>query len=316
MTFAALLKKMRDEQKLGDEQAKLLLDLHEKCIFSLHRELRFLIYVGILLFIAGAGLTIRQYFVHLGDVAIISTLTCCCASALVYCFIKGKPFDADKVASPHIAFDYALFLSCAFFSMDIAYIETQFSILGDGWKNYLLLSVVLFFFLAYRFDNRLVLSMALSTLAAWFGFTLSARDWFSFAENYRLYAIAYGFLALAGGVLLDRLALKKHFFDVYLHFAIHFLCIALISGIVEYKIFSIYLPALIAVCGALASYAVRVHSFVYLLYATVYGYIGVSIVTVDCIHRQTFLIFAYFILSSLLVISIIFKMSRKYREEK
>jgi len=32
--------------------------------------------------------------------------------------------------------------------MDIAYIETQFHVLGDGWKSYLLVSVALFFFLA------------------------------------------------------------------------------------------------------------------------------------------------------------------------
>lgn len=316
MTVATLLKKMQYEQKLGAAQAGLLLDLHEKRIFSLHRELRFFLYAGILLVVAGTGLTIKQYFANLGDIAIISALTLGCVSAFAYCFIKGRPFDTDEVASPHLAFDYVLFFGCAFFAMDIAYIETQFSVLGDAWKNYLLISVALFFFLAYRFDNRLVLSMALSTLAAWFGFTLSGHDRFLFAENYRLYAMAYGVVVFCSGFLLYRLELKKHFFDIYLNFAVHFLCLALLSGVAEDKILSIYFPALTAVCVALAFYAAHIRKFIYLLYAVIYGYIGVSIVMVNFIHRQTLLTFAYFILSSLAVIGVIFKMSRKFREEK
>lgn len=315
MRIATLLKKLQDEQKLGDEQAGLLLDLHEKRIFSIHRELRFFLYAGILLVLAGTGLTIKQYFVHLGDIAIISALTGCFAAALIYCFVQGRPFSKDEVASPHLAFDYVLFFGCAFFSLDIAYIETQYAILGDGWKSYLQVSFVLFFFLAYRFDNRLVLSMALSTLAAWFGFTLSGQAWFSFADYYRLYALAYGVLVFGCGVLFYRVELKKHFFDIYLNFAIHFFCLALLSGVAQYKLFSLYFPALVAVCVALTFYAIRVRRFFYLLFAVIYGYIGASIVITDYISRPLPM-FAYFIVSSLLVIIFIFKMSRKYREEK
>lgn len=316
MTLAALLKKMQNEQKLGDEQASLLLDLHEKRIFPVHRELRFFLYAGILLVVAGAGLTIKQYFADLGDIAIISALTLCFVSAIVYCFVKGRPFDAGEVASPHLAFDYVLFFGCAFFAMDIAYIETRFSVLGDAWKSYLLISAVLFFFLSYRFDNRLVLSLALSTLAAWFGFTLSEWGWLLFSENYRLYAIAYGAVVFCAGMMLYRLEIKRHFFDIYLNFAVHFLCLALVSGVGKYSIFSIYFPALLAVCAALAYYAVRVRRFIYLLYAVIYGYIGVSIIVVDYLHHSTFITFIYFILSSLLVIRVIYKMSRQFREEE
>ncbi len=43
---------------------------------------------------------------------------------------------------------------------------------------------------------------------------------------------------------------------------------------------------------------------------------GLSIVVVDWIHRETLLIFAYFIATSGLVIYFIFKMSRQSREEQ
>ena len=195
MNIAELLRKLRRENKLSAGQTELLLDLQENRIFSIHRELRFFLYIGILMVIAGAGLTIKQYFADLGNIAVISALTLCSAAALVYCFWKGESFATGEVPSPGIAFDYILFFGCAFYSLDIAYIETQLHILGDWWENYLLVSVALFFFLSYRFDNRLVLSLALSTLAAWFGFTL-AEHHFSFGEYYRLSALAYGSLVL------------------------------------------------------------------------------------------------------------------------
>jgi Ca2+/Na+ antiporter len=53
-----------------------------------------------------------------------------------------------------------------------------------------------------------------------------------------------------------------------------------------------------------------------MLYAVIYGYVGISVVIVDLIHRQTFFIFAYFIVTSLIVIGLIFKMSRDFKEVK
>ena len=306
---------MFSEKKLSAEQLSTLQDIHAKQIYSVHRELRIFLYIGILMIIAGAGLTIKQYFTNLGDIAIVSALSVCFTAAFIYCFIKGAAYDRQEVPSPNIAFDYILFFGCAFFSMDIAYIETQFHLLGDLWDNYLLVSSALFLYLAYRFDNRLVLSMALSTIAAWFGFTLSGNR-FLFEHYYREYAIAYSLIVLLLGGLLYRLDIKKHFFDIYLNFAVHFLCIALISGIIDYKIFSLYFPGLLLACAALVVYSMRARKFIYMLYTVIYGYIGISIVIVDQIHRETFFVFTYFILTSLMVIGLIFKFSRKFREDE
>ena len=316
MTIVELLKRLRFENRIGAKQADLLSDLQEGRVYSLHRELRAFLYIGVLLVIAGVGLTVRQYFAHLGDLAIILALTGGSVAALVYCFVKGTAFAKEQVVSPNIAFDFILFFGCAFYSLDIAYIETHFSVLGEAWKHYLLISAVLFFFLAYRFDNRLVLSMALSTLAAWFGFTLSAQRQFAFEEYYRLYAILYGLVVLGIGMLTRRLAIKKHFFDMYLNFSAHFLCVALISGIGDHKLWSPYFPALMAACVALAFYAAGSRRFLYMLYSLIYGYIGVSIVVVDRIHLDTVWVLIYFVSTSLLMIGLIFVLSRQFKEEK
>jgi hypothetical protein len=200
--------------------------------------------------------------------------------------------------------------------MDIAYIEAQFHVLGAWWKNHLLVSVALFLFLSHRFDNRLVLSLAVSGLAAWFGFTLSANRLFSFEQYYRLYAIAYALIVLCIGIFSYRLAVKKHFFDIYLNFAVHFLFVALVSGVIDDKIFSLYFPALIFAFAFLVFYSMKARKFLYILYAVAYGYTGISVVMVDLFHRQIFFMFAYFIVTSLIVIGLIFRMSQRFKEEK
>jgi hypothetical protein len=315
MNISDILQQMFYEKRLGEKQFHALRDIHSRKIFSVHLELRFFLYIGVLLIITGAGLTIKKYFANIGDIAVISVLTLCFASAFIYCFVKGADFSKEEVSSPNIAFDYILFFGCSFFSMDIAYVEMQFHLLGDAWNNYLLISSVIFFYLAYRFDNRLVLSLALSTLAAWFGFTLADYH-FSFGFYYRKYAIIYGLTALGLGSLLYWLNIKKHFFDIYLNFAVNFLCIAQLSGVVEYKLASLYFFALLIACAFLTYYSVKVRKFLYMIYGVLYGYAGISIVIIDYIHDETFFIFTYFILTSLLVIGLIFRISRQFKENE
>lgn len=60
-----------------------------------------------------------------------------------------------------------LYLGSLIWSVELAYLETRFHLLSGQWDLYLLATAGLFFFLAYRFDNRFVLSLGLSSLAGW-----------------------------------------------------------------------------------------------------------------------------------------------------
>jgi hypothetical protein len=312
MNVTSLLKEMHRAGELNSSQLDALTELHLKKRYSVHQELRAAIYVGVLLITAGVGLTIRQYFAQLGDIAIIGSLTVSALAAFLYCFMKGKPYSNGEVESPTILFDYVLLFGCTLWAADVGYIETQFRVLGDSWHNYLLVSAALFFFLAYRFDNRLVLSMALSTLAAWFGFQLSAR-FLSFHNYYRESAIAYSLVTFAVGSALHRLAVKKHFFDIYLNFTVHFLLVALLSGVAQYRFSSWHLPAMAAAIAAVAVYSLRTRRFLYMLYAILYGYACLSVVALEFMHG-TAAMYLYGIVSSLTVIGLIFILSRRFKE--
>jgi hypothetical protein len=316
MGVLPLLQKMYGEGTLSATQLDVLSAIHLKKCFSLHQELRSLIYAGVVLIILGAGLTIKAYFLDLDHIAIISSLSLSATGALVYCFYRGSPYENREVVSPNIGFDYVLFLGCSLYSMDIAYVETQFHLLGDGWNNYLLISAVLFFCLAYRFDNRLVLSFSLGTLAAWFGFKL---NWvgLSFWDDHRLYAIANGLLTLSTSLLLQRLNIKRHFLDVYLNFALNFLFIALVSGVFAYGFLSLYFAALVTMDAAVVFYALQERKFLFFLCGVLYGYVAASYLVVDAldaIPRSTGWIFTYFIISSMVVVWLVFKTSRLFKE--
>lgn len=315
MGILPLLQKMQEEGTLSATQLDVLSAIHQKKRFSLHHELRGLIYAGVLLIILGAGLTVKAYFSELGHVVIISSLSLSATAALVYCLFKGAPYGSGEVPAPNIGFDYILFLGCSLYALDIAYIETQLHLLGDGWNSYLLISAVLFFYLAYRFDNRLVLSFALGTMAAWFGFKLNLflpHFW----DYHRLYAIAFGFLALATGLLLQHLNIKRHFLDIYLNFALNFLFIALVSGVFEKGGLSPYFAGLVVLAAAVIFYALQKRQFLYFLYAVLYGYVAgsyhvvVSLAPADSVGW----ILTYFIATSLAVVWLIMKTSHRFKE--
>ena len=312
MNLTGLLREMHEKGELSAGQLDRLTDLHSRRLYSLHRELRAALYAGVLLIAAGVALTVRRHFAELGDIAVIGALASGALGAFAYCFAKGRPYSSGAVEPPGVAFDYVLLFGCTCYATCVGYIENQFHVLGSLWIHYLLVSAALFFFLAYRFDNRLVLSMALSTLAAWFGLQLS-DVFLSFHRYYRESAIAYGALSLALGFALHRLDIKRHFLDIYLNFAVHFLMAALLWGVAEFKAASWHLPAMGLAVAAVAAYSLHRRRFLYMLYAILYGFAGVSILALDVIDAPAGM-YLYGIASSLAVLWLILTLSRRYRE--
>ncbi len=312
MNMTKILNEMLHAGVLSPGQFAILDALHRNRRFSLHGELRAAVYVGVLLVAAGVALTVRQYFAQLGDIAILGSLSAGCLGAFSYCFLKGGSYSTGEVESPDILFDYVLLFGCTCFATAIGYVETQFDVLGRLWIHYLLLSAALFFILAYRFDNRLVLSLALSTLAAWFGFQL-ADAFAAFHRYYRESAIAYSAVCFGLGIALYRAGIKRHFLHVYLNFAVHFLLAALVAGVFEHRFSSWHLPVLVLAAAAVSVYAVRSRRFLYMLYAILYGFAGANALAIRFIE-STGMMFLYGIGTSLAVIWLIFHLSRKYRE--
>src|SRR5262245_18703605 len=201
MSTLSRLDEWRENGSLAQSQFDTLSALVRKDRFSVFRELNALLYLGVLSFVAGIAWTIQNYFISVGDSVIIVSLTLLLGLSLHYCFSRGVPYSRDQVESPTLVFDYVLYLACLVFVVEIGYIETRFEVLKDQWDYYVLVSALLFFVLAYRFDNRFVLSLAFSTLAAWFGLRISRFGWIRVTgETLRLNALLYGLIVAIAGV--------------------------------------------------------------------------------------------------------------------
>jgi hypothetical protein len=150
--------------------------------FSLFLELNVLLYAGVVAFVAGLGWTVSTWSQQLGDVVVLTALSIILAASFWYCFSRAPAWSPAETLAPSAIFDYVLYLGSLVWSLELGYIESRLHVLSRQWDLYLLATAVLFFFLAYRFDNRFVLSLALASLAGWFG--LSISHWSATADAF------------------------------------------------------------------------------------------------------------------------------------
>ena len=109
-------------------------------------------------------------------------------------------------------------------------------------------------------------------------------------------------------------SVKKHFFDIYLNFASHFIFIAVISGIIKYRLFSFYFLVFIILVTASIIYAFEKKKFLYFVYALIYGYIGVNIAVFEYIEHFEGMVSLYYAVSSMMLLVYIHKTSKRFKE--
>jgi hypothetical protein len=316
MTVQARLDSWRNAGAITGAQYDLLAALTRREPFSLFIEINALLYLGVVAFAAGVAWTVATYSARFGDAAILSTLTTAFAAALYYCFTHGRPYHPHAIEHPGAAFDYVLYLGCLIFAVELGYIETRFHPFGADWDHTLLLAAAVFFPLAYRFDNRLVLSLGLSSLGAWFGVRV-AHVGLRFDGSLRVPALIYGGLVAASGTALYRAGIKRHFFETYLHVAANVWFVALVSGAAQRAggASAAYLAALLGL-AAVAIWQGTVHSrFLFVVYGAVYPYAGVTARVLPTLGGEGGL-FAYFAITATMMVIALVVLSRRFGRDE
>lgn len=307
------LEQLREWGRAGiitEAQHDALAALVRKERFSLFLELNALLYVGVLSLVGGLGWTFQTYFANLGDPLILSILSALCAGCLFYCFSHAAPYSHGEVEPPSLTFVYVLYFGCLLFSGELAYIEFRFHLLRASWDYYLLFTAAAFALLAYRFDNRFVLSLALASLAGWFGLKLSAFGWLS-ADVVRMSALTYGAAVAGLGTTLYRQRIKPHFLDVYLHLAANAGFIAMVSGVRNSSASTFYLLALVVLSTVAVVLGIRFNRFAFVAYAAVYGYAGFSMRMLSYLSGTTATL-GYFVATGTLMIAGLAGLARRF----
>jgi len=207
-----------------------------------------------------------------------------------------------------------LYLGCLILSAELAYIEFRFALFRGSWDAYLLMTTAVFALLAYRFDNRFVLSLALASLAGWFGLKVSSFG-FRSPGSLRASALVYGTFVAVAGTTLYRQRLKPHFLDAYLHIAANVVFAAIVSGLGDRSQGALYLGALIVLSGVAIVLGARFNRFVFVAYSAIYGYVGISVKVLERVRHDT-AILGYFVVTGTLMIIALAMLARRFGRDE
>jgi len=311
MNILTRLEQWKEQGKISPDQCAHLASLTRGEPFSLFLELNVLLYAAVLAFVAGLGWTVSTWSAQLGDVLVLTVLSTILTACFWYCFSRAPAWSPAEAPAPRPMFDYVLYLGSLVWSIELTYLESRFHVLSGQWDLYLLATAGLFFFLAYRFDSRFVLSLALSSLAGWFGLSISHWSVAQDPATYRRYALLYSLLVGGGGALLQRRGLKPHFFGTYLNIVANVLFWALLSGVFEREGYGVWVLALFIACAASLAWGLARRQFAFVAYAAVYGYVGVSSLFLRGVTDET-AVLSYFVVSGVAMLVLLVQIGRRF----
>ncbi|QJD81105.1 DUF2157 domain-containing protein [Spirosoma rhododendri] len=315
-----VLSELSKQGILSHEQQTILADYEQKKPVSVYWELRSMLYVGITALSAGLGYLIYDNFDQIGHGSLLLAMAAGCVACLVYAWLN-RPVWSTGIVTERAAFtDYALLLFCLLFLTLEGYAQYQYTLFGTRYGLATLLPALLFLPLAYRFDHRGVLGIALTALISWVGVTVRPLNLYLktnfFDQPTVLSAIGLSLLLIGAALTLERRSIKPHFTYTYLTIAGNLLLIAILGGLFNFREQrALYALALAVVCVAFDLYARherRTHpdraagSFLFLLMATVYGYIGLTFLFFTYLHPTNWgegWYYWYFILTGIALIA-------------
>lgn len=291
MSPAEVLNELQERAFLSAGQQAELADMERKKFFSLHWELRAMLYLGILLVSSGLGLLIYDNFDRIGQGALLTAIAAACVACFYFAWRFRPEWTPVQTQSRSTFGDYALVLGCLLFLTLEGYAQYAYNVFGNRYGLVTLLPALLFLPLAYRFDHRGVLSMALTALISWVGVTVRPLEFYFktnfFNQETVLSAIGLALVLIGAGLGLERKRIKPHFTYTYLTIAGNLLMVALLGGLFNFDAVRwLFALGLAGACLAFDQYARRGRqldspaavdgSFLFLLMSTIYGYIGIT----------------------------------------
>jgi hypothetical protein len=270
--------RLRADDVLSAGQAALFDRVARRGVVSIRFEIRVLLYAGVLLLTSGVGVLLAEHHQEIGPLAIAAGIALAAAACLLWVERRGAPFSWGEAPSPTVVFDYLLLLGLLLFAADLAYVEAQFTVLGPRWPHHLLIVGVVYLLAAYRWDSRTALGLALATLAAWRGLSISLVPGAlapGVAGDLRASAIGLGTLYVGAAVLSAQLARKAHFEEVFANAGLLLLLGALLSGVLDDRLaWGAWLVALLAAAGGVMAVAFRLGRSLYFAAGLVATYIA------------------------------------------
>jgi len=323
-------KSLLDKNLITENQYQEIATYRNLNIFSLNAELKFFLYLSVLLFTSGIGVLIYKNIDSIGHIAILSILFILICVCFYYCFKNSKGFQKEETVFEHPVLEYLVLagniLTCIF----IGYLQFQYEAFGTHYGLATLIPTVVSFCCAYYFDNKSVLTIAITGLAAYIGLSVTPQDLLNnnnfYADQSLSYsAIMLGVLLILWTVYSSRIQLKTHFNIIYLTFALHIISIAAINNLINDYTGIWLLFALILAGSSFYFYKIshELRAISLYVFMIVYAYVGFNIILFrifesvdfsDIWMLFVFMLPAYFIGSIVLFIKLIKKFNKEIAE--
>lgn len=308
----------------GDSLLKL--EVVEKArLFSLHWELKTLLYLGVTLLSGGLGVLIYKNIDTIGHQVILAVIALVSLGCFFYCRRKASPFSVGKVLAPNSFFDYILLLGCLTMITFVAYLQYAYSVFGSRYGLATFIPMVILFISAYSFDHLGVLSLAITNLAAWMGIAVTPMRILkenSFDDMRLIYTgLFLGMFLLLAALASEKRNFKKHFEFTYNNFGTHILFISGLAGLfVSQRFFILWFVFLLLIGYYIYRQAMKKNSFYFLLLVTLYIYIALSYVVITILDKigtrdmdAIYIGLLYFIVSAIALVRTLIAVNRKMK---
>lgn len=309
LSFEPELTAARDAGIISPETFDRLVRIERGEVFSLHHELRLVVYAAIAVIVAGVGILIKNNLDRIGPAAIIFGLLAASAVLYGWCAWKKRRRGELSIFEHYLALLAALLLSSA-----IGYAESEYHILDDDWSMHFLLLAIIHAATAYYFSSKLLLTVALTSLAAWFGVERRFDITVNAPEEYSRQA-----LICAGAIMLWREAhrrwsAKKELVVVFEHFAMLLTIFAALL-LVDEEEWELLGLVVLAFAVGIALYVARKRgSDIFLIYGIVAALIGVSTVVTDSLHEEL-LVALYLVVAFTASVVLFFVLRNRWERE-
>lgn len=320
-----LFEQLQKEGTISAASAEKVRTVAASRLFSVHWELKTILYLGVLLLSGGLGILVYKNIDTIGHQVILLAIAFACGGCFYYSFRHKLPFSKEKVPAPNGFFDYVLLLGCLLLLTFITYLQVQYNVFGTRYGAATFIPMLVLFFSAYYFDHIGVLSMAITNLAAWMGVTVTPLQLLS-ANDFSSYSLIYtglflGALLIVAALLSDRLHFKAHFSFTYSNFGTHIFFIATLAGMFSAYDgpYGLWFLLLAAVTVFFYIQAMKQRSFYFVLVITLYAYIGLSFMVIRLLinARDEGAIYAgllYFIASGIGSIILLINLNKKLKK--
>jgi len=255
-------------------------------IFSVHHELLFLVYLSILMLSTGIGILIYENIDAIGHTILIGLILLAATACFYFSFKKTPKYSNTETFFGNVLFNYVVLLGTLLSATFFGYLQFQYTPLGNSFALASLMTSLIGFAAAYRFDNRSALSVAITAIAATLGITVTPRavmDLDVFENDVMFYTgVALGIMLIIWGEYSEKTDLKKHFVPLFYGFAQHLIGISCVAGMIgdSWAIF-------LVISAASAAYFYRKshqsESAALFVFTIVYAFIGCNIALVRLI---------------------------------